>query len=78
MNFTIYSKPGCPYCDKIKTVLNTVGATYTEQVLGVHFTRDQFNQKFGVGSTFPRVLMNGSLVGGCNESIVYLRNQGML
>ncbi len=22
MNFTVYSKPGCPYCDKVKNVLS--------------------------------------------------------
>lgn len=78
MNFTVYTKRGCPYCDKIKQVLNTVGASYTEQVLDVHFTREQFTQQFGANGTFPRVLMNGSLIGGCNESIIYLRNQGVI
>ena len=78
MNFTIYTKNGCPYCDKIKQVLTAIGASYTEQILDIHFSRQQFTEQFGHQGTFPRVLMNGSLIGGCNESIVYLRNQGML
>jgi glutaredoxin len=78
MNFTIYSKRGCPYCDKIKQVLSAINQPYTDKLLDVDFTRDQFYQQFGEGSTFPRVLVNGSLIGGCNESVVYLKNQGLV
>lgn len=78
MNYTVYTKPGCPYCDKIKQVLGALGYTVEEQVLNVHFNRDDFYQKFGVGSTFPRVLEEGRLLGGCNETIAHLRNKGIV
>lgn len=78
MNFTIYTKDGCSYCSKIKQVLMALGENFVEYRLNQDFDREQFVSEFGHGSTFPRVLMNGQLLGGCNETIVYLRNQGLV
>ena len=78
MSYTIYSKKNCPYCDNIKKVLTGLGEDYVELTLDRNFSREEFTKQFGYGSTFPRVLMNGHLLGGCNETIVYLRNQGVI
>lgn len=78
MNFTIYSKNGCPYCDKIKNILNGLQLSYVEYKLGTHFQRENFVEEFGHGATFPRVFVNGKLLGGCNESVVWLRQQGLV
>ena len=56
MNFTVFSKENCPYCYKIKTVLELTGKDFTVQTLDEHFTRDEFYDKFGEGSTFPQVV----------------------
>lgn len=76
--YTIYTRNGCGYCEQVKTVLSGIGESYTEMKLDTHFTRDQFVEQFGAGSTFPRVFKDGALLGGCNETIVYLRNQGLV
>ena len=49
MKFTIYTRPGCPYCTKIKQVLGAKGFQYKEAVLGTDFNRDQFYAEFGQG-----------------------------
>jgi len=72
MNFTIYSKDGCPYCSKVEKVLNLSNLQYEVKKLDVDFNREDFYDKFGKGSTFPRVLLNGNLIGGCNETVMYL------
>ena len=46
--------------------------------LGKDFTREQFYSEFGVGSTFPRVLVDEKLIGGCTETVKYLREQNII
>ena len=82
MKFTVYSKDGCPFCDKIKTVLNILNEKKIYSIvhyeLDVDFTKDQFYLEFGDGSTFPQVVLDGKNIGGCVDSIKYLQNNGIL
>ena len=78
MTYTIYSKRNCPYCENVKKVLTGLGEEYMEVTLNRDFTREQFTEKFGYGSTFPRVLKDGKLIGGCSETITVLRNEGRI
>ena len=56
MNFTVYSKNGCPYCDKVKKVLKLTNSQFVVYNLDEHFNRDSFYEEFGYGSTFPQVI----------------------
>ena len=77
--FTVYSKLGCPFCDKIEKVFKLKGFSYTKQMLGDDFNKQEFYEKFGEGSTFPRVLdSEGNLIGGATETVAYLRSKGMV
>jgi glutaredoxin len=82
MSFTVYSRHGCPYCDKIKTVLGHVSTTKGEQVvcyeLGTNFNREEFYAEFGEGSTFPQVIYNQQHLGGCSNTVKYLQENNML
>lgn len=69
----IYTRNGCPYCTKIKEVYNQKGWAYTEYVLDRNYTRDQFRSEFGSNATFPQVMINGQKMGGCTETVKYLR-----
>jgi glutaredoxin len=73
MNFTVYSKPGCPYCIKIQTLLDLNEFEYKVYTLDTDFTRDQFYAEFGEGSTFPQVVLNDQTLGGCSDTIKYLQ-----
>ena len=72
MKFVVYSKDNCPYCSKVIKLLEYANLQYEVQKLDVDFNREDFYDKFGKGSTFPRVLLNGNLIGGCNETVMYL------
>ena len=37
MNFTVYSKNGCPYCEKVKEVLDLTKLSYVVYNLDEHF-----------------------------------------
>ena len=54
MNFTVYSKTGCPYCDKVKQVLELTKLQHVVYTLDKDFTREGFCAEFGEGSTFPQ------------------------
>jgi hypothetical protein len=82
MNFTVYSKRGCPYCDKVKTVLSDLSVRKGTPVicyeLGTDFTREEFYAEFGQGSTFPQVIMGNQHLGGCSDTVGYLVENNLL
>ena len=78
MNFVVYTRPGCPYCTQVKQVLSLKGLAFTEQVLDRNFSRGEFYRKFGNGSTFPQVVMDGTNLGGCTDTVKYLKENNIL
>ena len=78
MNFIVYSKNNCPYCYKVKQVLELTGSDFETQILDKDFTREEFYAKFGEGSTFPQVLCNDKKLGGCVDTIKFLREQQVI
>jgi glutaredoxin len=73
MNFTVYSKENCPYCSKVKQVLELTGSKFVTYELDKDFTREEFYDKFGQGSTFPQVLCDEQKLGGCVDTIKFLK-----
>jgi glutaredoxin len=78
MKFTVYSKNGCPYCEKIKTVLELSNLDHVVYTLDEEFDRDQFYAEFGVGSTFPQVVLDQKHLGGCVDTIKYLKENNIV
>jgi glutaredoxin len=79
MKFTVYSKVGCPYCDKVTQVLELANLSHVVYKLEEDFTREQFIDQFGYGSTFPQVILNDSEnLGGCVDTIRYLQENNII
>ena len=78
MNFTVYSKDDCPYCHKIKTVLELTGSNFVVYNLNTDFTKEEFYAEFGEGSTFPQVVCDDKRLGGCTETVKFLKEQQMV
>jgi len=76
--FLIYSKSNCPYCYKVKQVIEMTGNKFVEYSLYRDFTKQEFYDKFGEGSTFPQVLHDDKKLGGCVDTIKFLREQKIL
>ena len=74
-NFTVYSKDGCPYCEKVEQVLKMTGLNFVTYKLDKHFDREGFISEFGEGSTFPQVVVNGRKLGGCVQTVEYLQEK---
>ena len=78
MNFAVYSKDGCPYCTKVVQVLELAELNHVVYKLDRNFDRQSFYGEFGNGSTFPQVVMNGRKLGGCTETVKYLKENNMV
>ena len=76
--FTVYSKSGCPYCTKVEQVLKLAEQKHIVYKLNRDYTREEFYSKFGVGSTFPQVLVDDRKIGGGSETVKYLREQKLV
>ena len=73
MNFAVYTKEGCPYCEKVKEVLELTESKFVVYNLDEHFDKDSFYGEFGQGSTFPQVVVDGKKLGGCVDTVQFLK-----
>ena len=84
MDFTVFSKDGCPFCDKIIQILEISNLRYVVYKLDKEFTKDQFYEVFGEGSMFPQVQVDEhptgkrTVIGGCMDTITYLRDKRLV
>lgn len=64
----IYTRPGCGYCSAAKSLLTRKKVAFTEFDSGIDPSfRQQMYDRAGAGSTFPQILIDGTLIGGCDE-----------
>ena len=78
MNFTVYSRDGCPYCTKIQEVMQLAELKHVIYKLDRDFDRYSFYEQFGQGSTFPQVVLNGDNLGGCTDTVQYLKENNLV
>ena len=78
MTFVVYSKDYCPYCVIVQRALELAEIKHVIYKLDRDFNRQEFIEKFGRGSTFPRVVVDDKLIGGCTETVAYLREQKLI
>ena len=78
MNFTVYSKDGCPFCTKVVQVLQLAELQHVVYKLERDFDRESFYGQFGNGSTFPQVVLNGDNLCGCSETVKYLQENKLV
>jgi len=77
-NFTVYSKEGCPYCDKVQKVLELANLNHVVYKLGEDFSKEAFYGQFGQGSTFPQVVIDSTNLGGCTDTVKYLKEKELV
>ena len=77
-NFTVYSKEGCHYCTKVVQVLELAGLSHVVYKLGEHFDRKSFYGQFGQGATFPQVVVDQTNLGGCTDTVQFLKEKQLV
>lgn len=63
----IYTRDGCPYCVRAKSLLDSKGAGYRELNASKDpAIRQEMIERSG-RNTFPQVFVNGQHLGGCDD-----------
>ena len=78
MKAVLYSKDNCQWCDRVKSLFDSVEISYLEYKYEQHFTKEQFYAEFGKEATFPQVSIDGYHVGGCKDTLQYLQRHKLL
>lgn len=74
----IYTKFGCPYCARAKTLLGEKGADYDEfEINSVPGKRDEMLERSNGRHTVPQIFIDGRHVGG-SDDLAELERRGEL
>ena len=71
LDITVFSRPGCEYCAKAKSLLRDRGLAFEELVLNRDFT-DRSLRAVSAATTFPQIFVNGSHIGGAEDLEIWL------
>jgi glutaredoxin 3 len=65
---TVYSGPGCPYCQRAKMLLQKKGAAFTEFDVKADAAKfDEMLAKTGGKKTIPQIFIGDKHIGGCDD-----------
>ena len=73
MNFAVYTKDNCPYCEKIKQVMDLTKLSYVVYNLNEHFDKKSFIMNLVKDQLSHEVVVDGKKLGGCVDTIEFLR-----
>ncbi len=71
---TVFSKPGCPHCDRARAYLRDAGMGFEEIELGHGISASTLAAVAGVTST-PQIFIDGEHIGGADELAAHLQDQ---
>jgi glutaredoxin len=77
MDITIYTRDGCSLCEQTKQALQKKNIAYSEQKIDETITRDEVVKLFPEAKKLPIVTIDGTWIGGRDETIKRL-NQGTI
>ncbi len=71
LSITLFTRAGCPHCERAKARLDELGWFYEEIALGDAVTMDSVRAVTG-RATVPQVYMDGEHIGGADELEAWL------
>lgn len=72
----IYSD-GSQECERMASLLRTLGGEFLEYRLGQHFTQRGFEAEFGKEATYPQINIGFTHIGSMKETLRYMSDRGM-
>ena len=77
MEIIIYSKNNCPFCNKAKHLVKTLGYEYTEKKMEEFSSPQAMLEDIGKPvRTMPQIKIDDKLVGGYNQLVEYFADMG--
>jgi len=59
----VWTKPGCPFCDMAKNLLNSKGIEFEERNIGAGWTREQLLEAVPTAKTVPQIFLDDQYIG---------------
>ena len=72
----IYSN-GSQECERMASLLRSLGGEFLEYKLGQHFTQRGFEAEFGKEATYPQINIGFTHIGSMKETLRYMSDRGM-
>ena len=73
----IYSN-GSQECERIKMLLQSLDGEFHEYLVDCDFSQRQFRMEFGDEATYPQVAIGDKHIGNMNETLKYMKQNGMI
>lgn len=64
---TVYSRPGCAFCSKAKSMLSKWQIDFDEITVDNEATQREFDEVTDGAETVPQIFIDGNLIGGFTE-----------
>ena len=77
MTAVIYSN-GSQECERIASLLKSLGGEFLEYKLGEHFTQRGFEAEFGKDAEYPQINIGYKHVGGLKETLQYFQQKAII
>ena len=75
MNIDVYGKPSCPWCDRVKILLEGNGYSFTYRDIAADAAvYDEFMERTGMARSVPQVLVGDTLIGGFEATLEAIKS----
>jgi glutaredoxin-like protein len=74
LSISVFSRKGCPHCERAKQLLEAAGLEFEELVLNRDYT-DRTLRATAAATSFPQVFVDGRLVGGADQLAAWLADK---
>ena len=68
---------GSQECERVASLLKSLGGDFMEYKLDQHFTQRAFEAEFGKGTSYPQVSIGARHIDNLKETLNYCKEQGM-
>jgi glutaredoxin len=76
MKAIVWSKTHCPFCVAAKDLLTRLNVEFEEKLVGQDYTKEQFFESNPGATTVPQIHLQGELIGGYDDLLLYIENTG--
>tara|TARA_A200000159_G_scaffold11167_1_gene9449 strand:+ start:1185 stop:1421 length:237 start_codon:yes stop_codon:yes gene_type:complete len=69
---------GSQECERIASLLKSMGGEFLEYNLNEHFSQRAFEAEFGSEATYPQVAIGAKHLGNLKETLHHMKERGMI